>query len=133
MKMIKLFISLYLVCLVFSKFYTTLNGIRFEYVLDFKKMCRSQNGTFAFLYGISIAECIAECGVRPKCAALNYKRRIHKCELFPSVTEGEEKIGDCIYTPASDIKVIPVSYSFNSYIRNEQKRKNVFIQLFYLF
>ena len=34
------------------------------------------------LYGLSLAECHVECGLRRRCTAFTYKRQYHRCDLL---------------------------------------------------
>ncbi|XP_045184352.2 sushi, von Willebrand factor type A, EGF and pentraxin domain-containing protein 1-like [Mercenaria mercenaria] len=86
--------------------YTNENGVTFEYMLNFKRRCRSTDGRFAFLHRLSISQCVEQCGLRPHCAALNYRRRAQVCELFSVADEGVKTVGDCLFIPASKINVL---------------------------
>ena len=33
------------------------------------------------LHGLSIADCVRECQLRPGCLSVNYKKYLHKCEI----------------------------------------------------
>jgi hypothetical protein len=88
-----------------SALYINDDGVTFEYSLNFQNKCRSHIGRFVFFHGLSIAQCAEECALRPKCAALNYRRRATVCELFSTAEEGDTHIGDCIFMRTTDINV----------------------------
>ena len=90
--------------------FTNENGVTFIYAMNFRSKCRKMNDVVLIHKGVSIANCVAECGLRQHCASLNYKRQGHICELFSSAEEGDEYIKGCIFIPASEITVNQVIF-----------------------
>lgn len=85
--------------------FKTGNDVKISYNLNFNKKCHSENGRIAVLFGMSIAQCVRECGLRDHCGALNFWRLSHLCELFSSPEEGVEYHRGCIQVTGSDIEV----------------------------
>ncbi|XP_045184991.2 prothrombin-like [Mercenaria mercenaria] len=92
--------------IVFSEFYTNEDGVKLEFIINFKNRCGSKNEIFAILQTLSITQCVVECSLREHCAALNYRRLFHMCELLSVAEEGETITRGCIFIPASDINVL---------------------------
>ncbi|XP_053387182.1 uncharacterized protein LOC123542842 [Mercenaria mercenaria] len=85
--------------------FTNKNGVLIEYSIDLKQKCQAVDQQFAFIYGLSIAQCVEECGLRPHCASLNFWRRADACELFSSAVDGTVENGNCVHVLAEDIDV----------------------------
>lgn len=61
------------------------------------------------LYGLSIGQCVQECGFRKHCKVLNFHRRPNVCELFSSDSGAGAHQGGCISVLSDDIEVIQVN------------------------
>ncbi|XP_053387173.1 uncharacterized protein LOC128550979 [Mercenaria mercenaria] len=82
----------------------TQNNVSVTFTVTFSNKCRSGSGRFVFLRGLSVVQCIQQCGLREQCGSLTYKRRMTVCELFVSAAgDMLTEDGNCIYIQASDI------------------------------
>ncbi|XP_060580137.1 SCO-spondin-like [Ruditapes philippinarum] len=84
------------------------NMINFEleYSVTYENWCKSDKDRFQFIIGISIEQCVAECGARGHCSSLIYRSQINGCELFLSSETEQSNPGECVHVKKDDIKVI---------------------------
>ncbi|XP_045183762.2 uncharacterized protein LOC123542151 [Mercenaria mercenaria] len=102
------FFVLMLLCQkIFAFTYTSKDGVKLDYTFRFKPSCRGEKDRIGILPGIALPECVKECGMRPNCGALNYKRRYNACYLYSSEeNEGDRSKESCVEVKASDIEII---------------------------
>jgi hypothetical protein len=95
-----------------SMIYVANTEPNFKFVITQHNTCLETNTlnvirTFA---RISLAECITECGTRPECEAINYRRRYKICELISSeigdLVMINGQTGPCVLVLKSDISEV---------------------------
>ncbi|XP_053387788.1 uncharacterized protein LOC123543092 [Mercenaria mercenaria] len=92
---------------IFAFTYTSKDGVKLSYNFRFKQSCRGEKDIIGILPVIALPECVKECGMRPNCRALNYKRRYNACYLYSSEeNEGDRSKESCVEVKASDIESI---------------------------
>ncbi|XP_060593194.1 coadhesin-like, partial [Ruditapes philippinarum] len=91
---------------VFAVVNVTINNFELEYFVTYENWCKSDKDRFQFIIGISIEQCVAECGARGHCSSLNYRNKINGCELFLTSETEQSNLGECVHVKQDDIKVI---------------------------
>jgi hypothetical protein len=95
---------------VFAVVNVKINNFELEYSVTYENWCKSDKDRFQFIIGISIEQCVAECGARGHCSSLNYRNKINGCELFLTSETEQSNLGECVHVKQDDIKVIKVVY-----------------------
>jgi hypothetical protein len=109
-------ISLLVFQTVFAAVNVNINNFELEYFVTYDNWCKSDKDRFQFIIGISIKQCVVECGARVYCSSLNYRNQINGCELFLT-SETEQPIpGECVYVKKENINVTKVCYSLYFFV-----------------
>jgi hypothetical protein len=87
-----------------------INNFDLEYFVTYENWCKSDKDRFQFIVGISIEQCVAECGARGHCSSLIYRNQINGCELFLTSETEQSNPGECAYVKKDNINVIKVVY-----------------------
>jgi hypothetical protein len=95
---------------VFAVVNVKINNFELEYSVTYENWCKSDKDRFQFIIGISIGQCVAECGARGHCSSLIYRSQINGCELFLTSETEQSNPGECVHVKKDDIKVIKVVY-----------------------
>ena len=90
-------------------------GEIFKYRISDMKKCPESGTVFRRFVGISLDECVYNCGIRTDCRGLNYKRRYKMCELRSDDANSENKVKGCVYVKWGDISGIQVIVSIITY------------------
>ena len=105
------------ICFIFLKtaFASNLNNLQIkeleiEYKVTHGNICLPDTNRFQFFFGVTISQCVTECGARGHCKALTYKGKINVCELFLTSNTDNSSSGDCLYVTKDDINMKKVIY-----------------------
>ena len=105
-----LFISLIFLKTVFVLNSLRINEFEIDYVVTNGNICLSDKNRFQFLFGVTISQCVTECGARDHCKALTYKGNMNVCELFLTSNIDNSSPGDCLYIQKADINMKKVFF-----------------------
>ncbi|XP_045208463.2 uncharacterized protein LOC123560316 [Mercenaria mercenaria] len=99
-------IILYKIVCVLTYIYIKANDVELSYLVTSYGQCQTGNGHFSLFQGFSITDCVVQCGLRPRCMALNFRSQGNICELFSSDSGSTIKGGRCLLVKRSDIRNI---------------------------
>ncbi|XP_060562621.1 sushi, von Willebrand factor type A, EGF and pentraxin domain-containing protein 1-like isoform X2 [Ruditapes philippinarum] len=91
---------------VFAVVNVKINNFELEYSVTYENWCKSDKDRFQFIIGISIEQCVAECGARVHCRSLIYRNQINGCELYLTSETEQSNLGECVHVKKDNIKVI---------------------------
>jgi hypothetical protein len=95
-----------------------INNFELEYFVTYENWCKSDKDRFQFIIGISIEQCVAECGAWDHCSSLNYRHQINGCELFLTSEKEQPIPGECVYVNKDNINVTKVGYTIYFFVNS---------------